>query len=292
MARQDAGKYVSRAGATGGGRTYRARVPYRWYSGLALIVVLGIFLIVYSRYENTHLTTASTVQPTTSDHWVAGLVFDLCGKNQQTLAASSTAQQGTLGLYSSGNGVLQIQPKSSAESGTNATLGKFASQFTGLNLTGNSVGLPKQAVLKDGSKCPAGTPDAGKTGQLTASILATASASSPSTQTGDLRTIRFLQTTEIISVGFVPSGTTLPAPTHTLVAAVQQAAANAVPTTTTTSAISATTSATAKSGTTSTTAKGSASGSTTTTSGGSGTTTTTAANTTTTTSAGTTTTTG
>ena len=63
MARQDAGKWVARAGATGGGRTYRARVPYRWYSGLALIVVLGVFLVAYSRYERLH-----PAQPVAADH--------------------------------------------------------------------------------------------------------------------------------------------------------------------------------------------------------------------------------
>src|SRR5579863_8307422 len=112
MARQDAGKWVTRAGSTGGGRTYRARVPYRWYSGLALIVVVGIVLVVYSRYENLHPAASPTnVAPTTSDHWVAGLNFDLCG-SQQTLPASSNASNDNLGIYSSGNGVIQIQPKS------------------------------------------------------------------------------------------------------------------------------------------------------------------------------------
>ncbi len=83
MARQDAGKWVARAGATGGGRSYRARVPYRWYSGLALIVVLGVFLVAYSRYERLHPVAA--VQPTTSTHWAAGVVFDVCGKDNQVL---------------------------------------------------------------------------------------------------------------------------------------------------------------------------------------------------------------
>src|SRR5580698_10597778 len=130
MARQDAGRLVARAGATGGGRTYRARVPYRWYSGLALIVIVGVFLVVYSRYENLHpAASPAAIAPTTSDHWVAGLVFDICGDNQQTLAVSKNASTADLGLYSSGSGVVQIAPKTAADSGVNATVGRFSSQY-------------------------------------------------------------------------------------------------------------------------------------------------------------------
>ena len=156
MARQDAGKWVARAGATGGGRSYRARVPYRWYSGLALIVVLGVFLVAYSRYERLHPVTTPVVHPTTSDHWVAGVVFDFCGSAQQTLAASPVEQSLTAGMYSSGSGVIQIQPKSAADAGANATLGRFTSQYGGLKLTADSVALPKGQVYKDGAKCRSG----------------------------------------------------------------------------------------------------------------------------------------
>ena len=40
MARTDTGRWVARAAATGGGRTYRGRRPLRWYTSLALIVLL------------------------------------------------------------------------------------------------------------------------------------------------------------------------------------------------------------------------------------------------------------
>jgi hypothetical protein len=263
MARQDAGKWVARAGATGGGRTYRARVPYRWYSGLALIVVLGVFLVAYSRYERLH--PAQPIQPTTSTHWAAGVVFDLCGKTQLTLPASPVAQQATLGLYSSGSGVIQIQPKSSADTGTNATLGRFTSQYSGLTLTATSVGLSKQHVYTDGSACPSGTPDAGKVGQIQAKIIPPPqSNASPTTQTGDVRSVRFTTNGEIVVVAFLPSGASVPAPSQTITVAVEDAAASAVtPTTASTTPLITTTTkpgsttTTAKSSTTSTTSKGS-----------------------------------
>jgi hypothetical protein len=276
MARDDAGKWVARAGATGGGRTYRARRPYRWYSGLVLIVVLGVFLVVYSRYERLHPVTTPVVAPTTSDHWVAGLVFDLCGSTQQTLPASPVEQSLTAGFYSSGDGVLQIQPKTSAEAGTNATLGRFTSQYAGLKFTSNSIGLPKKQVFTDGTKCPSGTPDAGKTGQLVAKIWPTATASNGTTQTGDLRTVRFTQSTELITVAFVPNGSTIAHPDGKVVTAVLNA--ETATTTTTTAPTTPPITSTTTPKTTTTTAKG--------------TTSTTAAKTTTTTAKGTTTTTG
>jgi hypothetical protein len=252
MARQDAGKWVARAGATGGGRTYRARVPYRWYSGLALIVLLGVFLVVYSRYENLHPTTTPVVAPTTSDHWVAGLVFDLCGTNQQVLPANPNAST-NLGLFSSGGGVLQIEPKTAADAGANATLGRFSSQYPGLTLTADSVGLPKKHVYTNGSRCPSGTPDAGKTGQLQADVWSNATANSPTTQGGDIRTVRFTQSTQLVTIAFVPSGSSVARPDGTIVTAVLDAesattatttAATVPPVTATTSKTTATTSKT------------------------------------------------
>jgi hypothetical protein len=232
MARQDAGKWVARAGATGGGRTYRARVPYRWYTGLVLIVVLGVFLVAYSRYERLHPVTTPVVHPTTSDHWVAGVVFDFCGSAQQTLEASPVEQSLTAGMYSSGSGVIQIQPKSAADAGNNATLGRFASQYSGLKLTADSITLPKGKVYKDGAKCPSGTPDAGKTGNLMAEVWTTATASTGTTQNGDLRTIRFSQSTELITVSFAPSGATIARPDGKVIHAVLNAESAAVTTTT------------------------------------------------------------
>jgi len=249
---------VARAGATGGGRTYRARVPYRWYGSLALIVLLGVFLVGYSRYENLHPPApASSIAPTTSDHWVAAVVFDLCGDNQQTLPANPNTTTDDLGIYTTGSGVVQIQPKSSADSGTNATLGRFSSRYPGLKLTATSVGLPKKHVYTDGSKCPSGTPDSGKVGQLVARVWPSATASTSSTQTGDLRTVRFTQTLQMVTVAFLPSGQTVARPDGKIVTDLLDAEdAVEESSTTTTTAPASTTTTTTKSGSTTTTTAG------------------------------------
>ncbi|MFZ0666099.1 MAG: hypothetical protein WAM97_10110 [Acidimicrobiales bacterium] len=280
MARQDSGKWVSRAGSTGGGRTYRAKVPYRWYSGLALIVILGVFLVGYSRYELFHPQAAPPpVQPTTSDHWVAGLSFDICGKNE-TLAASPATDASLLSIYTTGNGVLQIEPKSAADAGANATVGLFSAQYKGLTLTANSVGLPKKPVYTDGEKCPSGTPDAGKTGQVFSKIWPTLSSSSPSVQNGDPRQVRWQSSLQLVTVAFVPITSTVPLDQDLSksVLAADNELIESEQTTTTTLPVSSSTTLPVSS--------------TTTTTPGATTTTTAAKSTTTTTSAGTTTTTG
>jgi hypothetical protein len=250
-----------------------------------LIVIVGVFLVVYSRYENLHPPTPpAAVAPTTSDHWVAGLDFDLCGVSQQVLPTSSNASSADLGLYTSGSGVVQIAPKTAADSGVNATVGRFASTYPGLSLTADSVGLPKKAIYKNGEACPRGTPDAGKTGVLSAYVYPTATSSTPTQQTGDVRTVRFTQNLQIVTLAFIPSSATVPAPSSAIKDAVLNAEAEiqAASTTTTTAVTTpvptSTTSKTSKTSTTATTSKSSTSTSTT-----AKTTTTTAASTTSTT---------
>lgn len=251
MARQDIGKAVSRVGATGGGRSYRAHVPYRWYGSLVLIVLLGIFLVVYSRYERQHITAAPTAAPTTSDHWVAGLTFDLCGKTQQVLAANPNYLTDNLGIYSSGKGVLVVAPKTSADAGQNATIGRFAQSYPKLTLTSDSVGLPKGKVYTDGEKCPSGSPDHGKSGKLEAQVWQTATSNSP-TSTTDVLGVHFSQSTQLVAIAFVPAGASVPRPDGTIVLAVLDASSSSS-STSTTATTSATTSTTAVSSTTSTT---------------------------------------
>ena len=125
-----------------------------------VIVLIGLASIAFAKYD--YNKTPTVVEPTTTTTWHAALAFDICGTMQPALAASPTSA--TTGLTSSGNGVLQIAPKTASEAGNNATLGKFAEGFTGLTLTNTSVKYPsaKVPLYSNGEKCAAGTPDAGQ----------------------------------------------------------------------------------------------------------------------------------
>ena len=158
MARKGTGRWVARAGATGGGRTYRGQAPVRWYMSLVLICLLGVALIVYSRYERQH--PVSTGQPTIGTHWYAALSVDICGK-QSSLAANPTSKP-TPGITTDGAGVITVAPARKADAGSNATLGRFVQTYHGLKLSSSELKLPGTTTYRNGGTCPAGTPDAHK----------------------------------------------------------------------------------------------------------------------------------
>ncbi len=219
MARSDSGKWVARAAATGGGRTYRGQRPVKWYFSLFLICVLGVALIAYSRYERQH--PASSGPPTTSDHWYAAYGVDICGVNEPALASPPNAS--TAGITTTGDGLIHIAPKSSADTGANATLGRFVQLYSGLKLTSTTIRYPgaKTSTTNHtftlGDKCPKGTPDAGKAGELVVQQWPNA-AGNPSAigktgpQTVGHPSQLRLQNGQLIAIGFVPHGTKLAKP--------------------------------------------------------------------------------
>ena len=242
MARSSSGKWVSRAAATGGGRTYRGQVPVNWYAAIALIVVLGVGSVVFARYEYQNPSTpSSSVPPTVGTTWFAGFDFDVCGK-QLPPVPSNGSSSSTKAFYTTGSGVITVAPKTNAQAGTNATFGRFVAGYRGMKVTSTELSVPtgtKAVTYKNGQRCPTGTPDAGKTGTVVVDYWASAFASKakPQRVQGDPGGLRF-SANQLITVGFVPAGTTLPKPNGTVVTALLQAQAS---TTTTTAPVSSTT---------------------------------------------------
>jgi hypothetical protein len=241
MARSSSGKSVARAAATGGGATYRGQMPVNWYAALVVIVLIGAASIAFAKYHYNQ--SATVVEPTTNTTWHAALAFDVCGTMQPALPASPAG--GTTGLTTSGQGVLVVAPKSASEAGNNATLGKFAQGYQGLTLTNTSLKYPSPNVpeYKNGQKCAKGTPDAGKVGEVLARtwILSTTTGKNGETQeTGGLTTVHpadlKFNNRQLITVGFVPSGTKLPKPPSSTILALVQVLNGGQPAATTTTA--------------------------------------------------------
>jgi hypothetical protein len=279
MARSSSGKSVARAAATGGGATYRGQMPVNWYAALVVIVLVGLASVAIAKYHYNQ--SPSTVQPTVGTTWHAAISFDICGTTQPALTASPASA--TTGLTTTGSGVLLIAPKKSSEAGANATVGKFASGYPGLTLTNTTLKYPAAQALeyKNGEKCAAGTPDAGKVGEVVARwwVVTTQTKNNQLVQTNGVNSqkpadLKFVNR-QLITVGFVPSGTTLPKPPgSTIVALVQVLAGTQPVATTTTSTPSATTTSTPSATTSSTAATTTTAPSTTTTTKPSSTTTT------------------
>jgi hypothetical protein len=254
MARSSSGKSVARAAATGGGATYRGQMPVNWYAALVVIVLVGIASVALAKYN--YNKTPTVVEPTTNTTWHAALAFDICGTTEQPLTASPVPSK--TGLTTTGNGVLVIAPKSASEAGNNATLGKFAQEYTGLTLTNTTLKYPSATVpeYRNGQKCAAGTPDAGKVGEVQARswVVTTKSSGNQLVQVGGRTTskaadLKFANR-QLITVGFVPAGVSLPKPPGTTITALLQVLSGTQPVATTTTTVAGATTTTGPTATT------------------------------------------
>ncbi len=209
MADESTGKWVARAASTGGGRTYRGQAPVNWYLSLVLIVIIGVSLIAYSRYEKAHPVNAGAGQPAVGTTWHAAEGIDICGALQANLPSNTS--QTTTGLTTDGSGVITVAPKNSSESGSNATLGKFVSEYKGLTLTVGSLGYPGQKVYQDNDVCPKGSPDAGKQGVVIVQTWPNFDATKSTEVPGDPTDLKFADG-QMITMAFVPATATVPKP--------------------------------------------------------------------------------
>ncbi|HVC68515.1 MAG TPA: hypothetical protein VND44_13040 [Acidimicrobiales bacterium] len=209
MANDSTGKWVQRAATTGGGRTYRGQMPVNFYASLAVIIIVGLGLIVFSRYQLTHKSTSSSGPPTTQQTWYAGLAVDVCGTIEPNLP-SNAAKSGK-GLTANGNGVVTIAPADSSQSGSNATLGKFVSGYKGLELTNSTLRYPGKPTYSNGDICPKGTPDSGKPGVVIVYSWPNFTSKQGAQTPGDPQNLLF-QNGQLITMAFVPANATVPKP--------------------------------------------------------------------------------
>jgi hypothetical protein len=221
-------------------------MPVNWYAALVVIVLVGLGSVALAKYNYNR--TAPSVEPTTNTTWHAALAFDICGTMEPALPASPPG--GTTGLTSAGSGVLVVAPRSDSEAGINATLGKFASGYTGLTLTNTTVQYPKGVLYQNGQRCAKGTPDAGKVGEVRAQwwVMSTHTGSNGQPQlTGGLKTVqpgdlRFVNR-QVITVFFGPDNASIPQPPSSTIRALSQTLAGNGPVATTTTVPGATTTA-------------------------------------------------
>ncbi|MHB1447107.1 MAG: hypothetical protein ACYCTI_04245 [Acidimicrobiales bacterium] len=199
---------------------------------MAVIVVLGVTLVAYSRQERLHPASAAvdTTPPTLSADWTEGVAFDICGTIAPSLPASPSST--AIGIKTSGNGVINLQPLTKADTGHNATLGRFASHYPGLTLTADSIKLPGGKLYTNGQSCGS------KPGYLQVKTWSNPTSQSGKIYSGD-PTKLLLENGQLITVAFVPRGTSIPKPPGTVVTGVltgMTAAATKGSTTATTSA--------------------------------------------------------
>jgi hypothetical protein len=216
----------------------------KWYSSLAMICLVGVALIVYSRYERQH--PAAATPPAIGAHWYQAFGFDVCGTMQPNLPSNPNASTSPVpGIRTDGDGVIQVAPTTAKDAGNNATFARFVARYPKLTLTTTTLQIPGKPKYSNGQKCPAGFPDAGKTGQLQIKVWPsfTPPGSNDPSVFHDPSTIK-LADGQLITVAFVPSGASVPKPSS-ITAMLTDRAGSATSTPATTAPSTATTTGTA-----------------------------------------------
>lgn len=255
MAKSTSGKWVSRVGAAGGGKTYQKTRPGNFYGALIVIVVLGIVLAVYSRYEYQHPVKkhSSIVAPAIGSTLYAALSEQACGQNLAFLHSDETF---TGGFIVGPDNVIKLTPGTAAEAGANATLKQFAKEYAGLVATSTELALPKATgvanpatTYKNGETCSAKSKYPGKKGSVVYAYWSSFGQKTP-TLTTNPASIKFVKDLRV-TMAFEPAGVTPRAPAKKTVDEMVLAATT--PTTTTTVPTATTTAPTANTTTTSST---------------------------------------
>jgi hypothetical protein len=162
VAKSATGRWVSRVGASGGGKAYKKTRPGNFYGALVVIVILGLASTVYARYEFEHpAKSPAGVAPKIGTTWYTALSIQACGKYLPYLATDSIAQH--LGMYALPADVIKIDPVSAADSGNNATLSQFGDEYPGLLISTSQLNVPNgkgtanpATDYTNGQTCPSG----------------------------------------------------------------------------------------------------------------------------------------
>ncbi len=208
MASQSWGKKVARAAATGGGRTSRgSQTPVSWYGALALIVILGLASVAWSRYQhqNPVKSTAPVVHPTVHDHWHEAFAFDVCG----TIEPNPPQPAHLIGLHTHGDGLIHVEPQGPQDTGNNATLGRFVSGYPGMALSQTSVTYPGKPARSNGQICDG--PYAGKPGYVQVKVWDSLADPTGHLVTGTPGKL-LIKNGALVTIAFVPKGASIPKP--------------------------------------------------------------------------------
>ncbi len=244
MAKSTTGKWVSRVGASGGGKAYRKSRPSNYYGALAVIVILGIAATVLARYDYVHPHHSKGTPPAIGTTWYAALRIEACGEALGNLTPDPSYGGG---FTVQDHNVIRVSPISAADSGANATVSQFADEFPGLIISTSELAVPTatgvadaKTTYRNGNTCATGTKYAGQVGQVSYAYWTSFGQTKPKTTTNPA-TIKFSQYLRL-TMAFEPKGVTPQPPSKATVDAMVAAGTTA---TTTTSPVTATTAPTA-----------------------------------------------
>jgi hypothetical protein len=180
---------------------------------LIIIAILGTLGIIYSRSEmaarasaaSTSTTLSPALQPTIGTTWRAALGFYVCGKFLPNLPASPNSS--TVGINTSGNGLINISPKNKKETGSHATFGYFVKNYPGLAVSSTELAIPSVGIYKAGLSCQGSKAKA----QIFIHVFSNALDTKGTNYTGNINSLKFANG-ELITVAYGSSGQSVPQP--------------------------------------------------------------------------------
>lgn len=172
---------------------------------MGLIVVLGVALVTWSRHQREQVLNAAAhgTPPTLGDHWHEAFAFDLCGTMEPDPPANNNLT--TAGLHTHGDGNVHIEPISAADTGHNATLGRFVQLYPGMGLSSTMVQYPGLAAYHNGQKCGS------KPGYVQVKVWDSPTAKTGHVLKGNPGNLR-LKNGQLITIAFLPKGSSIPKP--------------------------------------------------------------------------------
>jgi hypothetical protein len=221
VASSSSAKKVARLASRGKGKRVRFQGGSVFPIAVALVVLLGLFAIIYGRQS---LPSNGAGSPTINDHWHQAFGIYVCdtfqpkltGTKEETTVDSAgntvlVNQQFSLtGIHSHGDGIIHYHPNSTKSTGNRAKLGVFLDVY-GVKLDDTSLTMPKDQggeswSTKD-TKCN------GKPVELRARVWD--HYTDPNNYhdvVTDFNNIRITNDGMVIAIGFVPKGADIPMP--------------------------------------------------------------------------------
>ena len=197
MARGESGKKVARAARLGGTGGTGERKAFGYPVALALVVILGLSLVSWSR-----VTREASAAPRVGDHWHSIYDIYVC----DTYRAKILNENDPNGIHTHADGLLHIHPFNSEASGEKANIGEFVGSYGGF-INDTSLQLDTGEIITEGEDCG---------GQPTVLKIARFDSQDrdrdPEIITEDLANVRFLRNFEAFTIAFVPADVDPPLP--------------------------------------------------------------------------------
>lgn len=145
MGRASSAKKISRAAKAGGRSPGGGGRSLAWPLSLGAVVVVGLGLVVVSSAGRD--STASEA-PRLSDHWHEAYGVYVC----DSYLPAFPDNMASTGLHTHQDGLAHVEPRSTAETGANATLARFA-EGVSLEVSQEAIVLPDGSRYEDGDEC-------------------------------------------------------------------------------------------------------------------------------------------